>query len=193
MRKIYGEKHQALINLMESLSITDDEMKDFEDLEFEDPQDKVEMVQAMEEYRQSDEVRLWHVSDETCHNHGVVEAETAEAALALSRNLELDGAYDEIVEEQGTIWVDFSVKCWLTGEEDEDRVTIHPDPPQCTAKRGHKWVPDDSECKENPGVFGHVGGVIIYAHCKYCGCKKVTDTWAQNMSTGEQGLESICY
>jgi hypothetical protein len=47
--------------------------------------------------------------------------------------------------------------------------------------------------KENPGVRGHGGGVVIHEVCVHCGTLRVTDTWAQNPSTGEEGLESVRY
>lgn len=47
--------------------------------------------------------------------------------------------------------------------------------------------------KENPGVWGNGGGVIIYGCCMRCGCRRTTDTWAQDMSTGEQGLRAVTY
>jgi hypothetical protein len=47
--------------------------------------------------------------------------------------------------------------------------------------------------RDNPGVFGHDGGVIIREVCRHCAAYRVTDTWAQNPATGEQGLESVTY
>ena len=29
--------------------------------------------------------------------------------------------------------------------------------------------------------------------CRHCGCKRTTDTWAQNRETGEQGLREVSY
>ena len=37
------------------------------------------------------------------------------------------------------------------------------------------------------------GGVVIAEVCVQCGCKRTTDTWAQDRSTGEQGLTSVGY
>jgi hypothetical protein len=47
--------------------------------------------------------------------------------------------------------------------------------------------------EENPGVWGHGGGVVINEACVRCGCGRTTDTWAQDPSTGRQGLESVAY
>ena len=46
---------------------------------------------------------------------------------------------------------------------------------------------------ENPGVWGHGGGVIIEEHCTRCDATRTTDTWAQDGSTGQQGLTSVSY
>jgi len=54
----------------------------------------------------------------------------------------------------------------------------------------HKWSSDHDlvgGIKENPGVWGHGGGVVIHEVCLYCGCERVTDTWPQDPETGEQG------
>lgn len=82
-------------------------------------------------------------------------------------------------------------------EEDSERITVRIDPevPECTETE-HDWQsPHDivGGLVENPGVWGHGGGVIINEVCLNCGCKRVTDTWAQDMVTGEQGLEAVKY
>jgi hypothetical protein len=41
--------------------------------------------------------------------------------------------------------------------------------------------------------LGHGGGVIIREVCAHCGKYRVTDTWAQRMDTGAQGLEAVEY
>ena len=46
---------------------------------------------------------------------------------------------------------------------------------------------------EDPGVHGHGGGVLITEVCRHCGCKRTTDTWAQNPETGVDGLRSVSY
>ena len=42
-------------------------------------------------------------------------------------------------------------------------------------------------------VWGSGGGVRIEEVCMRCGCSKTTDTWAQDPSDGEQGLDSTSY
>jgi hypothetical protein len=100
-----------------------------------------------------------------------------------------------------TMWI--NVRVW---EEDDDgletknhgwiMITIDPDEPDCTHDDGHDWQsPYDivGGIKENSGVWGHGGGVIIEEVCMYCGCARETDTWAQDSDTGVQGLRSVKY
>ena len=47
--------------------------------------------------------------------------------------------------------------------------------------------------EDNPGVSCHGGGVVCTEVCILCGCEKVTDSWAQNPVTSEQGLDSVEY
>lgn len=94
---------------------------------------------------------------------------------------------------------------WSLRDEDGQKVadgvanlTLQPDAPKCVdGKRDtHDWQSPYEivgGIKENPGVWGHGGGVKIAEVCMRCGCGRHTDTWAQNPSTGEQGLESVSY
>ena len=93
-----------------------------------------------------------------------------------------------------TFWVDTLVIS-KNGEEVFVTTTIHPSEPKCSKKK-HKWealYEKVGGLKENPGVFGVGGGVIIKEVCKHCECRKETNTWAQRSDTGEQGLTSISY
>lgn len=59
---------------------------------------------------------------------------------------------------------------------------------------GHRWrSPHEllGGLKENPGVWGHGGGVIVTEVCMRCGCQRTTDTWAQDRTSGQQGLTSV--
>ncbi len=76
------------------------------------------------------------------------------------------------------------------------RVTIDPDEPDCVGGDGHAWaspVKLVGGIKENPGCWGHGGGVIIDEACLRCGCRRQTDTWAQDPTDGTQGLRSVEY
>ncbi len=103
-----------------------------------------------------------------------------------------------------TTWV--RVSAWLTGIDADGEIvhvgkesrtiTLDAEEPECTHDGGHDWQAPLNivgGCKENPGVWGHGGGVRIHECCMHCGCEKVTDTWAQNPSNGEQGLTAVEY
>ncbi len=94
-----------------------------------------------------------------------------------------------------TIWVDLSVS--RHGEElHYERYQIDPPEPDCTSDKGHDWqspIQVVGGIEENPGVQGHGGGVVIHEVCVHCGYARITDTWAQDMETGEQGLNSVSY
>lgn len=82
--------------------------------------------------------------------------------------------------------------------EDCESLTVAIDPPEprCEDGDSHDWrrpLALVGGIRENPGVQGHGGGVIITDVCMHCGCERRVDTWAQDPETGEQGLESVCY
>jgi hypothetical protein len=125
-----------------------------------------------------------------------LEAETLEQAL--------EDAVEAVSSEAGSVestrWYSVTVARYDDdGDEiegDAQRVTVNPDEPACEAGEEHEWSSDHDlvgGIEESPGVWGNGGGVIITEGCKKCGCQKVTDTWAQDRSTGEQGLESVVY
>jgi len=73
-------------------------------------------------------------------------------------------------------------------------VEIQPTEPEC-CDGDHEWespIGVVGGIKENPGVWGHGGGVVIQELCVKCGCGKTTDTWAQSCH-GEQGLHAVSY
>lgn len=111
------------------------------------------------------------------------------------------GEWGEITE---TTWI--TVRAWRQAidsdgdvvriEEDTHKITIEPTEPECEKDHEHDWRSPLSivgGIKENPGVWGHGGGVTIQECCVRCGCGKLTDTWAQDPSDGEQGLTSVSY
>lgn len=130
--------------------------------------------------------------------HGDLEIE-AETAKAAAREWAETGD-----------WGDRSQTLWITvrvtpldgeGEEIDDEseshtITLDPEEPECADGKEHDWQSPLSivgGCKENPGVQGHGGGVIITCVCAHCGCYQIIDTWAQNPENGEQGLRSVEY
>jgi hypothetical protein len=83
-------------------------------------------------------------------------------------------------------------------QTDDERHTVEVEPaePECEDGQAHDWqAPHEivGGIEENPGVWGHGGGVYINQVCMHCGCGKTIDTWAQNRETGEQGLTSVSY
>lgn len=105
-----------------------------------------------------------------------------------------------------TVWV----RAWYqeldadgdpVGDEVRITVTLEADVPECSPLDAsdeceHDWQSPlrvVGGIKENPGVYGHGGGVIITEVCCHCGTYRETDTWAQNSETGEQGLTSVKY
>ncbi len=103
-----------------------------------------------------------------------------------------------------TTWI--TVRVWQNGidadgdivavNEECHTVTIEPEEPPCIDDAGHDWQSPHNilgGLKENPGVWGHAGGVIINEVCLRCGCGRTTDTWAQNPENGQQGLTSVEY
>jgi hypothetical protein len=99
-------------------------------------------------------------------------------------------------EPEETIWIRVTIF-----DEDGDwvdtvHVAIDPTEPACSGYEEHDWRAPHAlvgGLKENPGVHGHGGGIVIAEVCVRCGCKRTTDTWAQDRSTGEQGLTSVSY
>jgi hypothetical protein len=128
------------------------------------------------------------------HHYDTISAETAQDALDVARDNVDSSNYCEITE---TIWIDVRVCCKETGEDASDSVALDPPVPKCArGAREHDWQSPHrivGGLVENPGVWGHGGGVVIREVCMQCGCGRVTDTWAQKPATGEQGLESVSY
>lgn len=125
------------------------------------------------------------------------EAASPEAAQAYAEQWAREGDWDL---SGGTIWV----HAWYApvpaeGEEpdwERAKVQIDPAEPECRDSEGHDWQSPlriVGGLPENPGVWGHGGGVTITEVCMRCGCGKHTDTWAQDPETGEQGLNSLRY
>ena len=145
------------------------------------------------------EAATWHVDDG--NGEMVSTCETAEEAAQEYVDC---GEWGMDEPDAKTTWI--TVHVWRMGIDDKGSlvpvdesthtITLDPPEPDCTHADGHLW-----ECPhalvggiaENPGVWGHGGGVTIQAVCMRCGCGRFTDSWAQNMETGEQGLDSVRY
>lgn len=122
---------------------------------------------------------------------------TKKAIDSAAREVAL-GDYDP----DSTIWVKVCV--WEVDEDGDPvdggeaaarTVALDPEEPECVDDE-HDWqapVEIVGGCEPNPGVWGNGGGVIITEVCARCGWYCVTDTWAQDPETGEQGLTSVRY
>jgi hypothetical protein len=127
------------------------------------------------------------------HAYDTIEADDAEEALETAKG-NVDRA--NYADETGTIYINVCVRCLATGEEASAIVQLDPPAPECEGHRSHHWEAPYAivgGLPENPGVWGHAGGVIMHEVCTRCGCGRTTDTWAQNPSTGEQGLTTVTY
>lgn len=128
-----------------------------------------------------------------------IEAGTLEEAMEKAEEWIKNGEWDA---SEGTVYLTgYLVEITLDEDGDEVEedheitVTVDPEEPKCTEAE-HDWQAPHSlvgGIKENPGVWGHGGGVTMREACMHCGCGKFTDTWAQNPNNGEQGLTSVKY
>jgi hypothetical protein len=148
--------------------------------------------EAREALLDSDCPRQWDLREEG-FEYDTITAESAEEALGIARD-NCDRA--NYPESTGTLYIDVRVSCEETGEDASETVTLEAPAPDCEDGETHDW--QSPHClvgglTENPGVHGNGSGVIITEVCRHCGCKRVRDTWAQNPTTGEQGLESVEY
>ena len=120
-----------------------------------------------------------------------IEIEAADAGTAAQSFVDA-GCWDVL---DDTVWVDVTVREEDATNEEIVTIVIDPDEPACD-EHAHDWTsPHDivGGLKENPGVWGHGGGVVITEVCAHCGCQRTTNTWAQRHDTGEQGLTSVSY
>ena len=152
-----------------------------------------------------DALPIWYVLVEDGTAYAAVR--TIEAARELAS--ETDGDYGD--DRTSTVWVDreiyevraLTVKDALALPDDESErtetvtVAIAAIAPRCASRDDeHVWSDDVrfvGGLNENPGVFGHGGGVKVGRVCLRCGCQRVEDSWAQRPDTGEQGLDAVSY
>jgi hypothetical protein len=138
----------------------------------------------------------WHADD----GNAEVESEAGSGIEAAQEYVDT-GDWGEITE---TTWI--TVWAWRLGinmygewcevERMGHKITLEPEEPVCIDADGHDWQAPHSivgGIKENPGVWGHGGGVTIDEVCVRCGCGKTIDTWAQDPTDGAQGLRSVSY
>lgn len=126
---------------------------------------------------------------------------SAESAQAAAQSYVDGGHVDEDeLSSTSTIWLDISVQTIDGADNAVGRckciqISVDPSEPDCTEAE-HAWQSPYEVLgglEDNPGVWGHGGGVIMRECCSHCGAYRITDTWATNPSTGEEGLDSISY
>ena len=128
------------------------------------------------------------ISDEQVSE--TVEADSMEDALEQAREWLLGVEWGT---SQGTIRVSATVT-GPHGEEREAAVTIDPEEPECPEGDEHDWQrPHElvGGLEENPGVWGHGGGITSIDVCMRCGLRKLVDTWADDGHGGH--MESTRY
>jgi len=141
----------------------------------------------------------WTADDGNCEVYYDWASSGREAAEAYVS----DGDWGDI---QTTTWV--RVRVWRSGyavvdgaavavrlDEATHSVELAPDQPDCGSGHDHDWMSPSflGGLDERPGVWGHGGGVIVREVCAHCGAYRTTDTWAQDQTTGRQGLTSVSY
>lgn len=115
-------------------------------------------------------------------------------ALEMAEDRFERGNYDDSDNE--TWWCDFGAYDVANGDHQSSTLQVDPKEPDCEDDQEHDWcspIEVVGGIKENPGVFGNGGGIIIKSVCSHCGIYRITNTWAQRPDTGEQGLESVSY
>lgn len=135
-----------------------------------------------------------------CRDNGGEEIEIEANTMTEAAQEYVDGGDWGDIDE--TKWIDVMVvELDADGQEieiseEKITVTLQPEEPECDGEGDHDWESPHEVlggCRENPGVHGHGGGVVITEVCAHCGAYRVTDTWASRRDTGEQGLRSVAY
>lgn len=121
-----------------------------------------------------------------------IQAKNLNDARSQAKEWALDGTYDNI---DSTFWVDIIIENSKGETIDVVSVAINPPEPLCV-DGPHDWIAPWNivgGIKENPGIWGNAGGVVVTECCSKCGCQRTINTWAHNPATGEQGLVSVAY
>lgn len=84
-----------------------------------------------------------------------------------------------------TVWVRVSIEDPDGNDLASPLIAVDPEEPDCEDGKDHKWI--------DYSVRGKGGGVVSVDVCKWCGCRRTEDTWAQDPETGVQGLHSVRY
>jgi hypothetical protein len=135
-------------------------------------------------------LQQWELIEEGQH-YDTVTAATAAQALEIARGGVERANYPDC---DGTIRIDIRARNAVTRDYESDVVTLEAPEPDCADGQEHDWqAPHEilGGCKENPGVWGKGGGVLIRQVCAHCGMYKVIDTWASHGA--QQGFTDLSY
>ncbi|NJO18565.1 MAG: hypothetical protein HC877_23410, partial [Thioploca sp.] len=139
--------------------------------------------------------RTWSLYEEG-YEYSEVLASTASEALDIAiENVDRSNYGNDDDDDNNTMWIEVEARCKLTGEYESATVTLHPEEPECP-KGEHEWESPFrivGGIKENPGIWGNGGGIIIDQVCIHCYAGRTKNTWAQDPQTGVQGLTSVTY
>jgi hypothetical protein len=138
----------------------------------------------------SDELRTYRIQDD--NSSWTIESRPS-TYLADARASVLDGDWFSD-DGKWTVHWEGRVTC-EDGTDERLEVAIDPPTPPCRKGQEHDWQaphPIVGGLRDNPGVLGHGGGVLIHEVCARCGRQRHTNTWAQD-SRGRQGLQSVRY
>ena len=83
-----------------------------------------------------------------------------EAEAEAEANVDRD-CYTEYA--SSTMWIDWEVRCDLTGESESGTVTLEPIEPECVDGHTHEWTDGGDEFG---GARGHGGGIIVSEICR---------------------------
>lgn len=121
-----------------------------------------------------------------------IKCNSIDEAITVAHEWAAEGDYND---PESTIWIDTLILDEDGDIADKVITSINPKEPKCISSK-HDWqspIEFVGGIKENPGVFGNGGGVIIIEACMNCGCKRTVNTWATRPDNGIQGLTSIKY
>jgi len=137
--------------------------------------------EARRAYAQSDELRPFEVRDDVAR--WTVTATPATLREAVQQSVR-EGDWGT----RGSwVWHGYALDP-ITNEDTRIDVDMPATMPACATGKHHVWsAPHEvvGGIQENPGVWGHGGGVVIREVCRYCGRYKVTDTYATDTSNGQ--------
>jgi hypothetical protein len=145
---------------------------------------------------------MWEIREE-CGGEETIEAASLDEAIEAAEEWVRGGEYSQ---DEHSV----SVQYWVEelppedapddweGEEHDGTVEMHPEEPECKPidpddhATGHDWqrpIEVVGGIEENPGVWGHGGGVKSTSVCAQCGMYYQRDTWHDDGRGGHMETE----